>query len=40
VERHRSKILEINFFVEMMTDAMTSLPPHDVRDELIAEDYV
>ncbi|XP_070854184.1 dynein regulatory complex subunit 3 isoform X2 [Drosophila suzukii] len=39
VERHRSKILEINSFVEMMTESMASLP-HDVRDELVAEEYV
>nr|DAA06417.1 TPA_inf: protein phosphatase [Drosophila ananassae] len=39
IERHRSKILEINSFIEMMTEAMSSLP-HDIREELVAEEYI
>nr|DAA06416.1 TPA_inf: protein phosphatase [Drosophila willistoni] len=38
IERHRAKILEINSFIEMMTEAMASLP-HDVREELLVEEY-
>ncbi|XP_034477443.1 dynein regulatory complex subunit 3 [Drosophila innubila] len=38
VKRHRAKLLEINSFIEMMTEDMASLP-HDIREELIAEEY-
>ncbi|XP_033250255.1 dynein regulatory complex subunit 3 isoform X1 [Drosophila miranda] len=39
IERHRSKILEINSFIEILTEAMALLP-HDIREELAAEEYV
>lgn len=38
VQRHRSKLLEINCFIEMMTDGIGSLP-HEIREELVAEEY-
>lgn len=38
IKRHRSKLLEINSFIEMMTDDMASLP-HEIREELMAEEY-
>ncbi|XP_030376687.1 dynein regulatory complex subunit 3 [Scaptodrosophila lebanonensis] len=38
IERHRAKILEINSFIEMMTDALAALP-HEIREQLIAEEY-